>query len=454
MESRNEYAYVDANGDLKDARTDEASYDAMDRLSDLAKEGLVYTGTATVVKYRKDGDSILPFMMHDYSQTQSTDGFYVDVEGLKSKAPSGLITSGDLKFDFAPILTPVSNWDTNSDGTAETIMRFTESWRAVKNTGFAVPKASVTNAETLSATLAFIDYLFSNDGQLVATFGPMSTVGNTKNADGFWYGTKVGEILNSDGTVNSAYKDKVETYDGIQYVVKTAYKSQYFAYNNVLYTGTEYLGTQIPTLTSNNLNYFYGLTVNGHYLGEGDAKNAGIGYIGSVATNYTNYARGVVGGALPIGNKNQGFEYQATASCALDGAAVVSKALTNGAIKHLTQTVSADTYWYTCVPTTLPVNSTDASTLKAQGNLTGSDSTAGLYLNTSKTVYTTNLYIDLILYGYGANKNVASNDKFGSTLPIDAASCITLADGSDFGIRTRTAIYAKGWDALKAYYNV
>ena len=449
LESRNEYAYVDANGNLKDAREDAASYDAMNKFSALSKEGLVYMGETDVSKYASSGGAILTFSMHDYSQTQTTDGFYLDVDGYNrtTEVPAGLMKGTDLQFDFAPILTPVAKWDTNSDGTAETYMRFTESWRAVKNTGFAVPLASVSNdPEKLSAVLAFIDQLFSNDGQIVATYGTRSTNGNVADANGFWYGNDGVDLIGDDGNIKSEYADIVETYDGIQLVVKEAYKGTYFTYDNRLYKGFDYLGTQVPILTDNNKNYFYGKEVNGNYMGEGKSGGA-AGFIQNRAGNYTNYCRGIVGGALPIGNKSQGFEFQATAGCALAGADIVSKALVNGAIKHLTQEVSADTFWYTCVPTTLPVNSTDSTTLNSHANLKGSDTTPGLFLNTSKVAYRTNLYLDIMFYGYGANKNIASYETWGTQLPANASACLTLVNNN--GMQARADIYAKGWKQLK-----
>ena len=452
LESRNEYAYVDANGNLKDAREDAASYDAMNKLSALSKEGLVYMGEANIAKYAAKSTDVLTFSMHDYSQTQTTDGFYLDMDGFKgsTEVPAGLMKGTALQFDFAPIVTPVAKWDTNSDGTAETYMRFTESWRAVKNTGFAVPLASVSgDPEKLSAVLAFIDQLFSNDGQIVATYGTMSTKGNTSDADGFWYGKDGDDILDENRNVKSKYANIVETYDGIQLVVKNEYKGTYFSYGNRIYKGFDYLGTQVPILTDNNKNYYYGKEVNGNKMGE-TTSGGGAGMIANQAGNYTNYCRGIVGGALPIGNKSQGFEFQATAGCALAGADIVSKALVNGAIKHLTQNVSADTYWYTCVPTTLPVNSTDAATLNSHANLKGSDTTAGLFLNTSKTAYRTNLYLDIMFYGYGANKNIASYEGFGTTLPANAAACITLVNNN--GMQDRANIYAKGWNQLKTAF--
>lgn len=459
LESRNEFAYVDANGDLQDAREDAASYDAMNKFSALTKEGLVYTGETNIAKYAAAANSIVTFSMHDYSQTQTQDGFYLDVDGFKgsTEVPAGLMKDSPLQYDFAPILTPVAKWDTDSNGEAETIMRFTESWRAVKNTGFCVPKASVQGKpEQLSAVLAFIDHLFSNDGQIIATYGQMSTNGNTAEANGFWYGNYVADLIDGDGYVKSEYANIVETHDGIQYVVKKAYKSQYFTYANKLYTGYDYLGTQVPVLTDNNKTYFYGKEITDaeggkHKMGESTSGSSKAGMITNQAGSYTDYCRAIIGGALPIGNKSQGFEFQATSGCSLAGTAIVSQALLNGAIKHLTQEVSADTYWYTCVPTTLPVNSTDGTTLDSHINLKGSDDDPGLFLNTSKTAYRTNLYLDLMFYGYGADKPVAGNAKtFQQGLPADAAACLVIANNNHMD--ERASIYAKGWTQLKTAF--
>lgn len=471
MESRNEFTYIDANGNLQDARKDAASYDALNKFSNFAKEGLLYTGTDNPVKYANSASSLVTFSIHDYSQTQTTDGFYLDVPGSaetpgykgSKEAPKGLITKGDLKFDFAPILTPVAKWDTNSDGTAETYMRFTESWRAVKNTGFCVPKASVQGKpEKLSAVLAFIDYLFSNDGQIVGTYGSMDTTNNSANANGFWYGENGVDILTEGGTVKTDYANIVETFDGgVQYSVKKAYRNQYFAYGNKLYKGVDYLGTQVPKLTTNNKNYYYGLSVNGHKMGEAtydkdNDKMTGTGCATSQAGNYTNYCRGIIGGALPIGNKSQGFEYQATASCGLDGSAVVSNAIVKGAIKTLTQEVNAATYWYTCVPTTLPISTSDSDILKGQTKLMGGSTAAGLFRDNSNKAFRSNLYLDVMFYGYGrtftqdTGVGIGGSADLGTAIPDDAAGCIKLA--TDNGLTTRFEIYEEGWNKLKAKF--
>lgn len=380
MESRLNYLYIDAKGDLQDARLSEDSYEAAYRLNALAREGLMYnkvdTAAKGITKVYKPGSPIT-FMMHDYAQTQTTDGFK------------------DAAFDFAPIVTPVSHWDVDGDGTAETTMRFTESWRSVKNGGVAIPRAAVENKpEVLAAVISFVDYLFSNDGQIVGSYGPMAS-GKTAT-DGFWYGTDGVDVLNADGTVKAEYASKVTTVDGEQYFLKKENRSEGFMYGNKLYKGLAYKDRQIPIMTDNNMNFYLGKEAG--ESGKMDTANQ-VGYKKNHQYKYTDYARGVVGAALPIGNKDQGFEYQCTAQCALDGAAIVSTALNNGSIKHVVQEVDSNNWWYTIVPSVLPVDEINATTIAGQKFIDGDSKTASLFNATGGTVVS-NVYIDLAFWGY------------------------------------------------------
>lgn len=366
---RYQYAYINGNGELVDARTKEATFDAVQNLHAFVEEGLLYlhdniNGTPSVYGENK----AQTMMMYDYVQTQTKEGFEQDIS----------------EYNFAPIVTPVSNWDVNDDGTKDTIMRFTESWRSVKNTGFAIPKVNVENSpEKLAAVLAFIDYLFSNDGQMLMTFGPQASGADA--VDGFWYANEADVQL-------STVAEQVEGSD--QYTIKDEYASQYFIYKNKVYTGTPYKGTQIPTLTNSTLQLFYGndvKTANGNTI---NLDSASID-LDNTINNYTDFARGLIGAALPIGNKNQGFEYQCTAECGLDGAAIVGNGLANGTIKHPTVTVDEDNLWYTLVPTTLPYSNADATQIKTLYT----DITTGLFGNGSK-IYK-NAYLDILYYGLG-----------------------------------------------------
>lgn len=437
MESKLDYLYIDGNGDMKDARLEEASYDAAARFNKLAKEGLLYNKIGTAAKNTTkvySAGNPISFMLHDYVQTQTKDGFTNDA------------------LDFAPIVTPVSRWDVdgNKDNGNEVVMRFTESWRSVKNSGVCIPKVSVSNPETLSAVIAFVDYLFSNDGQIIGSYGPRSTTGNT-NPNGFWYGNDGVEVLNEDGTVKSEYAEMVDTADGTQYFLKKEYRGEGFMYGNVLYQGMPYKDKQIPIMTTANKDFYLGKTVGAS--GKMDTGNS-AGIKKNYAFNYTDYARGIVGAALPIGNKDQGFEYQCTADCGLDGAAIVAKALNNKTIMHVVQEVDSSNWWYTIVPTVLPVSSENATTIGGQKFLDGDSSTASIYNATGGTGIT-NVYIDLAFYGYASEAGeyaIGTGHKATGSwgMQTDAASLIEYITGlSNNGLTRRIGWYSAAWNLLK-----
>jgi putative aldouronate transport system substrate-binding protein len=78
------------------------------------------------------------------------------------------------------VMVPVARWN---DGTGETFMRFTESWRSVKTDGWGISKAGVGNdTNKLHAALALIDYAYSEKGQILMSYGPDAFI--EKDADG------------------------------------------------------------------------------------------------------------------------------------------------------------------------------------------------------------------------------------------------------------------------------
>lgn len=383
MESRYEYTYLDAEGEIQDARLSAETYELVDNFSDFTAEGLLYTGDgkeAAVQGNRDTSAGASPLFMHDYSQTQTTAGF-----DLTDKED----------YNVAPIVTPVSKWDVDNDGTHETIMRFTESWRSVKNTGFCISKDGVqNNPQRLSAVLAFIDYLFSNDGQLVMTYGAQSTNGN-EDPNGWWYADKATDVTLED----VAEQVSITTSDGQtnyseQWAIKPEYETQYFVYKNEVYVSMVDYVRAIPKLTDDTLNLFLGEEINGFRLGNESQTNQSAGY------SYTNFARYIMGATFPIGNKDQGFEYQCTAQCALDGAGIVSQALASGAIKHVTLSLAdGQSMWYMIAPTSFALDSSQ------QSFLSGSQQTliSGTYFRNSSSGATSNVMLDMALYGLGSS---------------------------------------------------
>lgn len=418
LESRYEFSYIDSNGVLQDARAQAATYDAMDKMNKLVKEGLLYTGE-TVANgkssyYSTDGVEAL--MIHDYVNTQTPTGYEVDG---KLKKGTYDIEEG---YYFTPIITPVSKWN---DGT-EQYMRFTESWRATKNSGFAIPAASINSSDQLSAILAFIDYLYSEDGQLAMTYGPKAT--NKTGDGGFWYNEEASAAQVSAGTYFE--------YEGKKY-----------------YSETYYAGKYQPTLTDNVLKA---------YEGTGDGKVNDVIYNGkmegdnawkqSCQRNYTNFARFVIGSALAIGNKLQSFEYQATSGMGKYGASVVDTAITKGVIKHTIAKIAelpkkadkSNNLWYLISPSALPLTQAEAKYIN--DNCT----------NLLKTLFTgesgqkTNYLWAIMQLGLGATGNDATVSSV--AIGADAAACVSNLTSQNIG--TYVQYKQDAFDRLKAYFTL
>ncbi len=322
-DSRYEYTYIDKDGKLQDARNSEEFFAACARLNLLKQEGLVgdYSGGKDFgytagLNTKAKGEAM---MMYDYSQTQTLNGFAVEDSQVTGKdAPKG--------YYFAPVVTPVSKWDVNADGniTADEYFRFTESWRSTKVSGLGLngELANAGNEEKLKAAIQLVDFLYSDDGQIVSTFGPMAF--DAEGAGGFWYN----DIATSADVA----------------------AGEYFTYKGVKYAGTYYKGNYTPTITDNLYKSFKGLPVHGWKLADNKTASGGT-------LSFTTYARTLIGSTLPVGVKDQSFENQLTSKMGQVGAGKVGTGLALGTIKGMTLDIKADTYWYTVVPTSLPVSS-------------------------------------------------------------------------------------------------
>lgn len=357
-DSRFEYTYIDNQGNLQDARNDKDFYQAFVNMNTLTKEGLIedYSGISAFTFAKattKDKDA---FMMYDYSQTQTLDGF---------------TKTDPATYYLSPIVTPVSKWDVDGDGNHTDIMRFTESWRSTKTSGLMLngALANTGNEEKLKAAIQLVDYLYSEDGQIVSTYGPMA---NANGAGGFWYNEPL------------ANQNETDT-------------SKYFTYKGVKYSGTNYKGKITPTVTTNLLDSFGDKSVNGFKLS--DNEN-----IAKAKYNFTNYARMLIGSTLPVGVKDQSFENQLTSNCGKAGADKVGANLALGTVKGLTLEINENNWWYTCVPTSLPVASNlvndvlDASSQDHLKQMTGVQMKGG-----DKNFYSIMNYI--ILYGLTGTYN-------------------------------------------------
>ena len=157
MESRKDYLYVGNDGRLHDARLEADTYEALERMYTMVREGLISEsfvknqGENTRTMLERD----MGFMGYDYSQNQT---LYNE---------DGTLQAGEM---YRPVMVPVARWN---DGTGEAFFRFTESWRSVRTDGWAISRAGVGGDDNkLYAALALIDYAYSTEGQILMSYGP------------------------------------------------------------------------------------------------------------------------------------------------------------------------------------------------------------------------------------------------------------------------------------------
>jgi len=162
MESRQDYLYFETDGTLHDARQEVATYEALAKMHDLVTEGLISKSFVDMAEetsstYLENDNG---FMSYDYNQTQTVMNATKLQEGEK----------------YMAIMVPVARW---YDGTSEegVYMRFTESWRSVKTDAWAISKAGTdANPGALEKALALIDYAYSEEGQILMSYGPSAFI--------------------------------------------------------------------------------------------------------------------------------------------------------------------------------------------------------------------------------------------------------------------------------------
>ena len=161
MESRQDFLYFDTDGTLKDARQQPEAYAAMAKMHDMVAEGLI--SQAYVDAAEENSSTYLEndngFLSYDYNQTQTVMNATKLQEGEK----------------YMAIMVPVAKWFDGTEGGV--FMRFTESWRSVKTDAWAISKAGTdANPGALEKALALIDYAYSEEGQILMSYGPAAFI--------------------------------------------------------------------------------------------------------------------------------------------------------------------------------------------------------------------------------------------------------------------------------------
>ncbi len=353
-ESRNDYLYFDAEGNLRDARADVEFSEAINKLNQLYKEKLIlqdfdtHTNPIYKIMYQENKG----FMIYDYCQTQT---LYNADETTLEKEPN---------FNLSPIINPVAKWFDGSnveDGEDKGVwMRFTESWRSVKTNGWCIP--TTCTGDALNAAIALFDYMYSDEGHILMSYGP--------------------DAWRSGNTIT-------------------------------------YKGEEIPELSEAALDELWDLA----------------------GGNYTNYARQYLGSTLPVGFvKSQGMEYQCTTEGGRKGSEIVSRAIANGVLKHVSPEIS-DNLYYTMVPTVLPTTAEEDLLISQYGALGSS----GLY---SRTKDRYNIYTEVIKNGFGSD--VELNNTFITTMPESAQDLVD--EYEELGGTAYIVVRQSAWQKLLTYY--
>ena len=233
MESRQDYLYFDTDGSLKDARQNVETYEALAKMHDLAEEGLI--SKAFLDAAEENSSTYLEndngFMSYDYNQTQTVMNATKLQEGEK----------------YMAVMVPVAKWFDGTEGGV--YMRFTESWRSVKTDAWAISKAGVeANPGALEKALALIDYAYSEEGQILMSYGPSAFI---KEGETFLFNGKEMPVI-ADATYAELWEKAKGNYTNYarMYLGSTLsfVKSQAFEYQCTHEVGREgagYISTAI-----------------------------------------------------------------------------------------------------------------------------------------------------------------------------------------------------------------
>ena len=227
MESRQDFLYFDTDGSLKDARQQPEAYAAMAKMHDMVAEGLI--SQAYVDAAEENSSTYLEndngFLSYDYNQTQTVMNATKLQEGEK----------------YMAIMVPVAKWFDGTEGGV--FMRFTESWRSVKTDAWAISKAGTdANPGALEKALALIDYAYSEEGQILMSYGPAAFI---KEGETFLFNGKEMPVI-ADATYAELWEKAKGNYTNYarQFLGSTLsfVKSQAFEYQCTHEVGREGAG--------------------------------------------------------------------------------------------------------------------------------------------------------------------------------------------------------------------
>ncbi len=344
LSGENGNLYFDKDGQIKDARTNDETYTALNYLHQLYQEGLIYEGYCsssdnnTEDKYRKTGiENGTVFLIYEYNT--STTQYNQDASGSNGK------------INLQAVLPPVCKWAENTtlsykntDGqTSEYTgyFHFTEDNRALKTGGWAIPATT----DNLEGALKLMDYMFSDEGALIQDFGP-----------------------------DTKYTQTTSTHQAGDYVYWTPYAE---SEDKLTLAGVEQ-----PQITQEIFD---------------DIKTTGLGW--------NNYYRKYVGSTQGIGHvRHAGLDYECLFSkTGKAGLEMISQAMSDGVLVRAKTTFDDDTsMFFNSIPTGI---SMDSATVTAYEQDTAYKTMTNFWNNSKSKVVWTGSYV--IMNGWD-DENVKS----------------------------------------------
>ena len=239
LESRQDYLYVGNDNALHDARQDQETYEAMERMHAMVQEGLISEAfiNSSEENTKSYLENDLGFMHYDYNQTQTLYNATALQDGEK----------------YMAVMVPVARWydGSNADGV---YMRFTESWRSVKTDGWGISKAGVgSDTDKLYACLALIDFAYSEQGQILMSYGPDAFIKTDASGNYVTFnfnGTQMPEIADATreelwDKANGNYTNYARQYLGSTLSFLTSQAFEYQCTHDVGREGAGYISTAI-----------------------------------------------------------------------------------------------------------------------------------------------------------------------------------------------------------------
>lgn len=158
VDSRNGFLYVGTDGKIHDCRGDAAMRDAVGKMNLMYQEHLIQQDFENPSnKYGSDvRKTDLEFSGYDYNQTQTT---------INDDTTFAALNEG--KAIYSSIIPAVADWEGKGN-----YVHFTESWRSVKTDGWFITAKTAEDSKTLDRCLAIFDYLWTDAGNQLMSFGP------------------------------------------------------------------------------------------------------------------------------------------------------------------------------------------------------------------------------------------------------------------------------------------